>query len=72
VPELQERLKGSENGLMRPTRRTRCSQETNRTVGSTGRASSKTSVFGLLVDWSIELVVALEPSNPTVLVAIES
>ena len=57
VPELQERLKKSGNGLMRPTRRAQCSQEADRTVGSTGRASSKTSVCGLLVDWSIEVVV---------------
>ena len=31
----------------------------------------KTSVGGLLVDWLIELVVALEPSNPTVLMVPE-
>jgi hypothetical protein len=72
VPELQERLKKSGNGLMRPTRRAQCSQDADRTIGSTGRASSKMSVCGLLVDWSIELVVALEPSNPTVLMAVES
>ena len=31
------------------------------------RASLTMSVGGLLVDWLIEMVFALEPSNPTVL-----
>jgi hypothetical protein len=63
VPKLQERFKKSGNGLTRPTRRAQCSQEAGRTVGGAGRASSRTSVGGLLVDWLIELVVALEPSK---------
>jgi len=63
VPRLRERSKKSGNGLTRPIRRAQYSQEAGGTIGRAGRASFKTSIGGLRVDWLIELVVALEPSK---------